>query len=179
MSSMRPANLVVLSLALTTRPSAVILAMLSLLVDNVAKLSSVPAKSIASLCWTGPKICLQFISIIIDTFDAIETFAFFKAPLPTAGISLPTCFEVSHVAFKEPSFWQRCPGISVPNSSVLQKRSLMEIGQRSYCGPHILGNPAADGRVRGSAIIRCCRVNSTRHVGLGKTENFQNCWKID
>ena len=46
----------------------------------------------------------------------------------------------------------------------ISKRSLMDIGQSSSCGPQILVYPAEGGRVRGNAAISCCRGNSRRHV---------------
>ena len=43
----------------------------------------------------------------------------------------------------------------------------MEIGQRSSCGPQILGHPATDGRVKGSTAI------PRGHVDFAKTRNFR------
>ena len=64
---------------------------------------------------TSTKFCFQFISTVFHTFDAIEIIAFFRAQFPSACISSPMGFGISHVAFKEPSFWQRGPGVSVQN----------------------------------------------------------------
>ena len=49
----------------------------------------------------------------------------------------------------------------------MSKKSLMEIGQRSSCGPQILGHPAADGKVKGSTAIQ------RGHVDFEKTGNSQ------
>ena len=48
--------------------------------------------------------CLQFISIVLHTFNAIEISAFFRAPFPSAGISSPMGFGISHVALND---WDR------------------------------------------------------------------------
>ena len=55
---------------------------------------------------------------------------------------------------KNPPFGNAVPE-SLYKTAVLcmSKMSLMEIGQRSYCGPQTLGHPAADARVTGSAAI--------------------------
>ena len=53
---------------------------------------------------TSTKICLQFISTILHTFNAIEIIAFFRAQFPSASISSPMGFRISHVAFNYPSF---------------------------------------------------------------------------
>ena len=56
----------------------------------------------------------------------------------------------------------------------------MEIRQRSSCGPQILGHPAADGRKRGNAAIRCCSGNSRRHVDekQGNVRYFGKIFKL-
>ena len=105
-------------------------------------------------------------SAAFSTFDAIEIIAFLRAPFPSACISSPVGFGISHVAFKEPSFFGNAVPESLYKTAVvcMSKRSLIEIGQRSSCGPQILGHPAAHGSVKGCTSIqkRTCRFQKNR-----------------
>ena len=128
------------SLAHTARPSAVILAMLHLQVDNVAKRLSFSAKSIWSLCKTG----------VMHTFDATEIFAFFaffRAHYLHFQCDRDFCILQSSISKCQHIFSNELQSLSchfdnAVHESLLQTavlcsistRSLMEIGQCSSCG---------------------------------------------
>ena len=118
------------------------------------KLNSRKWQVLTSASWIKPFWAAQltllfqqaiFISITIHPFDMIKIFAFFRVPFPSACISSLMSFGVSHVAFKEPSFWQSGPRVSAPSSSVMHSQKVLDGDQaRSSCGPQIFGHPAAD-----------------------------------
>ena len=112
-------------------------------------------------------------SAVFSIFNAIEIIAFLRAQFPSACISSPMGFRISHVAFKEPSFFDN-EVLESPNKTAvlcMSKRSLIEIGQRSSCGQQILGHPAADSRVKGCTAIQ------RGHVDFKKTGNFRKLIK--
>ena len=90
---------------------------------------------------------LQFISTIIHTFDASSSERYFQVP----AYLLQSASD-SHIASKERSLWQRDPGVSIPHSGVMHVKKVVD-RDRATCGPQILGQPAAHGRMRGNAAM--------------------------
>ena len=91
----------------------------------------------AQLTWIfqrAQKFVFKFISTILhrDTFDAIEIIAYFREQFPSAGISSPMGFGISHVAFEEPSFWQPGPGDFVQNSSVMHVEQVVDGDRETF-----------------------------------------------
>ena len=77
--------------------------------ESTSWISSIGQPSKLGCFSTSTKFCLQFISIVLHTFDAIEIIAFFRAPFRSASISSPIGFWISHVAFKEQGFGKAVP----------------------------------------------------------------------
>ena len=89
-------------------------------------------------------------------------------------------FEESHVAFKEPSFWQSGQRVSAPNSSVMHFQKVLDGDQVTFLlwAPDFLAIQQQM-TVRGNTAICSCRGNSKRHMDFGITQSFLLFWKMN